>query len=251
MRIKYQENTETGRPDVMSFATEGSNDQVRVRMGIKATEEEANKIRYSSQVYRSDGLPTPQSLATIYKFELDDGNILYLGVDTDNKFVELTSTTPPDGFGGRGWHTGGDIAPVDVPVNTGNHDPYIPERPDSSGGFQAHDDNGPVILTTPAPGELDFNDYILITPVADIPAIYVYLSEGAGDNGEERPKNVKMLNDSYLEKNGIDAHELKDELMGDGSNSRYDLYLDKDTGQIWIFRKGGKGSGVPTGTYIK
>lgn len=65
VRIKYQENTETGRPDVMSFATEGSNDQVRVRMGIKATEEEANKIRYSSQAYRSDGLPTPQSLATI------------------------------------------------------------------------------------------------------------------------------------------------------------------------------------------
>lgn len=177
VRIKYQENTETGRPDVMSFATEGSNDQVRVRMGIKATEEEANKIRYSSQAYRSDGLPTPQSLATIYKFELDDGNILYLGVDTDNKFVELTSTTHPEGLGGRGWHTGGDIAPVDVPVNTGNHDPYIPERPDSSGGFQAHDDNGPVILTTPAPDELDFNDYILITPVADIPAIYVYLSE--------------------------------------------------------------------------
>jgi len=98
---------------------------------------------------------------------------------------------------------------------------------------------------------VDFNDYILITPVADIPAIYVYLSEDTGDNGEERPKNIKMLNDRYLEKNGIDAHELKDELMGYGANSRYDLYLDKDTGQIWIFRKGGKGSGVPTGTYIE
>lgn len=45
-------------------------------------------------------------------------------------------------------------------------------------------------------------------------------------------KDLKMLNDSYLEKNGIDAHELKDELIGDGSNSRYYLYLDKYTGQI-------------------
>ncbi|MBC4010681.1 S-type pyocin domain-containing protein [Morganella morganii] len=33
------------------------------------------------------------------------------------------------------------------------------------------------MLTTQAPDELDFNDYILITPVANIPAIYVYLSE--------------------------------------------------------------------------
>ncbi|EPF5871143.1 S-type pyocin domain-containing protein [Morganella morganii] len=96
---------------------------------------------------------------------------------TDNKFVELASSTHPDDFGGRGWHTGGDIEPVNVPTNTGNHNPYIPERPDSSGGFQAHDDNSPVILTTPAPGDLDFNDYILITPVADIPAIYVYLTD--------------------------------------------------------------------------
>lgn len=32
-------------------------------------------------------------------------------------------------------YTGGDIEPADVPVNTGNHNPYIPERPGSSGGF--------------------------------------------------------------------------------------------------------------------
>ena len=101
---------------------------------------------------------------------------------TDNKFVELTSSTHQDEFGGRGWHTGGDIEPVDVPTNTGNHNPYIPERPDSSGGFQAHDDNGPVILTTPVPEDPDFNDYILITPVADIPAIYVYLNEKGKKN---------------------------------------------------------------------
>jgi len=177
VRIRYQENTETGRPDVMSFATEGDNDQVRVRMGEKAPEYEAEEIRRSSQAYQSDGLPSPQSLASIYKFTLDDGHILYLGVGTDNKFVELTSSTHPDEFGGRGWHTGGDIEPVDVPSNTGNHNPYLPGRQDSPGGFQTHDDNGPVILTTPAPEDVDFNDYILITPVADIPAIYVYLSE--------------------------------------------------------------------------
>ncbi|HHV7361226.1 TPA: S-type pyocin domain-containing protein [Morganella morganii] len=191
VRIRYQENTETGRPDVMSFATEGDNDQVRVRMGEKAPEYEAEEIRRSSQAYQSDGLPTPQSLASIYKFTLDDGHILYLGVGTDNKFVELTSSTHPDEFGGRGWHTGGDIEPVEVPSNTGNHNPYQPGQQDSPGGFQAHDDNGGVILTTPSPEDMDFNDYILITPVADIPAIYVYLSENSSDS-----KN-KLLNPDW------------------------------------------------------
>ncbi|MEM7935544.1 S-type pyocin domain-containing protein [Morganella morganii] len=131
---------------------------------------------------------------------------------TDNQFVELASSTHPDDFGGRGWHTGGDIEPVDVPTNTGNHNPYIPERPDSSGGFQAHDDNGPVILTTPAPGEQDFNDYILITPIPDIPAIYVYLSEKGkrtknrlpeGKNGDNGPAN------DVLEKRHPETNELQ------------------------------------------
>jgi len=105
--------------------------------------------------------------------------------------VELTSSTHPDEFGGRGWHTGGDIEPVEVPSNTGNHNPYQPGRQDSPGGFQAHDDNGPVILTTPAPEDMDFNDYILITPVADIPAIYVYLSEVKSDKITFDSKQLK------------------------------------------------------------
>lgn len=59
VRIKYQENTATGEQDVVSYATKGSNDQVRVRMGIKAPESEADEIRMGSQAYHSDGLPTP------------------------------------------------------------------------------------------------------------------------------------------------------------------------------------------------
>ncbi len=119
VRIKYHENTATGEQEVVSYATKGSNDQVRVSMGIKAPESEADEIRMGSQAYHSDGLPTPKSLATIYKFALDDGNIIYLGIDTDNKFVELTSSTHPDEFGGRGWHTGGDVDKTDVPADTG------------------------------------------------------------------------------------------------------------------------------------
>ncbi len=241
VRIKYEENAATGEQNVVSYATKGSNDQVRVRMGEKAPEFEAEEIRNSSQAYRSsDGLPTPQSLATIYKFTLDDGHILYLGVDTDNKFVELTSSTHPEEFGGRGWHTGGDIEPVNVPTNTGNHNPYIPGWPDSSGGFQAHDDNGPVILTTPAPGEQDFNDYILITPIPDIPAIYVYLTDRfKWGNSKSKPTYGHTFIDH--------GQKLKPQQMIDRARAKghqTGQYLDDQSAAEFIADVAQKGPGV-------
>ena len=30
----------------------------------------------------------------------------------------------------------------------------------------------------------------------------------------------------------------------------YDIYFDKNIGQLWIVRKGGKGEDIPTGEYI-
>ncbi|EMH4148340.1 hypothetical protein RGN32_001826 [Providencia stuartii] len=44
--------------------------------------------------------------------------------------------------------------------------------------------------------------------------VYVYLSESAGDNGEEKPKNSKMLDDKYLKDKGVDAHEIQSEFLG-------------------------------------
>ena len=65
------------------------------------------------------------------------------------------------------------------------------------------------------------------------------------------PKNVKMVNEKYLKKKGIDAHELKEEIVGKTNISKYDIYVDKDTGMLWIYRKGGKGEPEPTYEYIK
>ncbi|CAM2814076.1 RHS repeat-associated core domain-containing protein [Paenibacillus sediminis] len=64
------------------------------------------------------------------------------------------------------------------------------------------------------------------------------------------PKNIKMADDKLLKKNGLDAHQIKDDVVG-GSISKYDIYVDKDTGQLWVYAKGGKGEGIPTGEYIK
>ncbi|MCG8538691.1 MAG: polymorphic toxin type 33 domain-containing protein [Clostridia bacterium] len=65
------------------------------------------------------------------------------------------------------------------------------------------------------------------------------------------PKNIKMVNDKYLKRNGIDAHALKQEFVGRKNMSHYDLYVDKDTKMLWIFRKGGIGEPMATYEYLK
>ena len=62
--------------------------------------------------------------------------------------------------------------------------------------------------------------------------------------------SFKKLADDYIKKNGIDAEALKADFMGPKSVSKYDLYKQNGTNEIWIFRKGGKGDGIPTGEYI-
>jgi len=65
------------------------------------------------------------------------------------------------------------------------------------------------------------------------------------------PKNIKMVKNDYLKKKGIDAHELKMQFVGKKNIAHYDLYVDKETGQLFVYRKGAKGEGIPTGEYIK
>ena len=64
--------------------------------------------------------------------------------------------------------------------------------------------------------------------------------------------NFDKVNDRYLKKNGIDAHRLKEDVLGGKTRiAEYDIYKNKDTGELYIFKKGGKGAGIPTGSYLK
>ena len=65
------------------------------------------------------------------------------------------------------------------------------------------------------------------------------------------PRNIKMASTSHLKRKGIDAHKLKTDFVGKKNIAHYDLYVDKKTGMLWIYRKGGKGEGMPTYEYIK
>ncbi len=62
--------------------------------------------------------------------------------------------------------------------------------------------------------------------------------------------DFKKLSDSLVKSLGLDAHAIKKEFLGNKTSiSKYDLYKDNGTGEIWIFLKGGKGEGIPTGYF--
>ena len=65
------------------------------------------------------------------------------------------------------------------------------------------------------------------------------------------PKNINKVSDAYLKKKGINAHQVKSDVVGKKNYAQYDIYLDKDTGELWVFKKGGKGEGIPTGISIR
>lgn len=72
-------------------------------------------------------------------------------------------------------------------------------------------------------------------------------SESVQKNG-----NYEKVKDNYLKQNNIDAHELKKDFLGKNAQiSKYDIYVNKDTGELFIFGKGGKGAGIATGEFIK
>lgn len=64
--------------------------------------------------------------------------------------------------------------------------------------------------------------------------------------------NFQKINDGLLKQNNIDAHALKREYLGPKAKvSRYDLYQNKSTGQVYIMPKGGNGSPVETWVNIR
>ena len=50
--------------------------------------------------------------------------------------------------------------------------------------------------------------------------------------------NFVRVSDQYLKKQGIDAHELKRDVMGDKNMSKAEIYYDKVTKLLYVFRKG-------------
>lgn len=65
-------------------------------------------------------------------------------------------------------------------------------------------------------------------------------------------RNFNKISDDLLKRAGVDAHQLKRDFLGSKAKiSLYDLYKDTKTGEILILLKGGKGTPIPTGEFLK
>lgn len=88
-----------------------------------------------------------------------------------------------------------------------------------------------------------------------LPGLTILMTRATKENSETRP-DLDKVKDSYLEKKGIDAHELKKGIYGKKAKvAEYDIYVDKKTGQLYTQRKPqynkAKEPAIPTGEYIK
>ncbi|MDA5494138.1 VENN motif pre-toxin domain-containing protein, partial [Yersinia intermedia] len=144
-------------------------------------------------------------------------------------------------------HTGGDQIAGSGPTNTGGN--QLPEQDvNHTGNNNGQTDGGPNNTGGNQTIDLSPNNTGNTEAIPDLPN---NMTSDGHDNGAEKPSNIKMADDKYLKNNGIDAHALKEDFLGDGKNSNYDIFIDRDSGQLWIFKKGGKGDGIPTGEFIK
>ncbi|MGM3223763.1 hemagglutinin repeat-containing protein [Dickeya zeae] len=130
--------------------------------------------------------------------------------------------------------TGGDQLPEQGASHTGSNNGQTDTGPSNTGGNQTVEQSPNNTGSTGSPLELPS-----------------HMTSDGHDNGAEKPSNIKVADDKFLKNNGIDAHQIKKDFLGSKAEIKlYDIYVDKDNGQLWIFRKGGKGEGIPTGEFI-
>ncbi|MBU5451517.1 RHS repeat-associated core domain-containing protein, partial [Acetivibrio sp. MSJd-27] len=81
-------------------------------------------------------------------------------------------------------------------------------------------------------------------------AIENFVNNNGGKNA--LGPNLNKISDKYLKKKGVNAHDIKYEYLGKSAKiSKYDLYSDKNTGQIYIVEKATKKIITSTWYYIK
>jgi len=146
-------------------------------------------------------------------------------------------------------NTGGNQIASPGPTDTGGNQQLDPNgRPTHTGNDNGHIDKG---ISHTGGNQIVEQSSSNTGNTESVPSLPNHMVSDGHDNGAEKPSNIKMADDKYLKNNGVNAHSLKEDFLGDGKNSNYDIYVDRDSGQLWIFKKGGKGDDIPTGEFIK
>ena len=93
-----------------------------------------------------------------------------------------------------------------------------------------------------------------VTGTIPFPPNVITMGDGDNSAGQGERKNeisARRASDTELKKNNIDAHELKYEFLGKKAPiSQYDIYIDKKSGELLIYRKGMVGNPIRTGEFL-
>jgi RHS repeat-associated protein len=112
---------------------------------------------------------------------------------------------------------------------------------------------GPVVFGTLASADAVIAVDATLNAGANILTLF---SGDKGTGEDEAAPNLDKVDDKYLKQKGVDAHELKKDVYGRKAKvAEYDIYVDKETGQLYTqrkpqFNKRGEPA-IPTGEYIK
>ncbi|MBN6189285.1 hypothetical protein JQN58_20755 [Aneurinibacillus sp. BA2021] len=98
---------------------------------------------------------------------------------------------------------------------------------------------------------IDFRGFGKAIRYGGAAGVFTYILFGNPTPAGGDAPNWELINENYLKKKGIDAHDLKRASLGKKAKiAQYDLYVDKNTKEIYIFKKGRKGTPIRTGEYL-
>ncbi|PHM35619.1 Hcp family T6SS protein CtsH2 [Xenorhabdus mauleonii] len=173
VRYRFAENAETGQLTAVGYHTSKENMLEPVKVRHVQYNKSLNRYEFWEDGASSPTLVWYQNAASGGLSQQDIDKSVSQDATVNVKVAVLdpqaTGQTPglpiPEE---KNWRDGAYINPQQDPSEIGGNSTSTP-IPDGR-------DSGPSKLTTPAPKEKDFRDYILIFPVAGIPPIYVYMN---------------------------------------------------------------------------
>ncbi|MDC9612554.1 S-type pyocin domain-containing protein [Xenorhabdus khoisanae] len=175
VRYRFVENAETGQLTAVGYHTSEESGLEQVKVRNVQYNESLNRYEFweddaasPTLAWYLDTRTGELSQSDIDKYAQQDASINAKVAVLD---PEISSQTPglpiPEQ---RTWRDGVYINPQQDPKQMGDNATTTP----------IPDENRPTTLTTPKPEQKSFRDYILIFPVSNVPAIYVYLSSSHG-----------------------------------------------------------------------
>ncbi|WP_195918320.1 S-type pyocin domain-containing protein [Erwinia sorbitola] len=176
------------------------------RLRLEQMHEAPSRVRYTwENDSNSDAVPhgwhTPpgKDMVRVRKMEWDSSRNAYTFITEEDPRITIIWT--PDSSG------------VNVPSNTGNHNPVRIPNPVVVDPLP--EDTRIEATTTPAPEEKSFADYILILPIPDIPPIYVYLRNNPGQvTGKGQKVSGIWLSDANTGNGSPVPSQIADRLRG-------------------------------------